>query len=37
MEAVLITRIDEGNWTQESLFETSLPALVHAARQQFMF
>jgi protein-L-isoaspartate(D-aspartate) O-methyltransferase len=31
MEAVLVTRIDENHWSQESLFETSLPPLVNAA------
>jgi protein-L-isoaspartate(D-aspartate) O-methyltransferase len=30
MQAALITRIDEANWSQESLFETSLPPLVNA-------
>jgi protein-L-isoaspartate(D-aspartate) O-methyltransferase len=30
MEAVLVTRIDEDNWSQEGLFETSLPPLVNA-------
>ena len=34
MEALLITRIDEHNWSQESLFETSLPPLLHAAEPQ---
>jgi protein-L-isoaspartate(D-aspartate) O-methyltransferase len=34
MEALLITRIDEHNWSQESLFETSLPPLLHAAAPQ---
>jgi len=37
MEALLITRIDERNWSRESLFETSLPPLLHAAQpQQFI-
>jgi len=37
MEALLITRIDERNWSRESLFETSLPPLLHAAQpQQFV-
>jgi len=37
MEALLITRIDERNWSRESLFETSLPPLLHAALpQQFV-
>jgi protein-L-isoaspartate(D-aspartate) O-methyltransferase len=31
MEALLITRIDETSWKRESLFETSLPPLVHAS------
>lgn len=30
MEALLITRIDEDQWLQESLFETSTPALINA-------
>lgn len=30
MEALLITRISEQQWTTESLFETSLPALIGA-------
>lgn len=30
MEAFLITRVDENNWSQESLFETSLPPLLNA-------
>jgi protein-L-isoaspartate(D-aspartate) O-methyltransferase len=30
MEAVLVTRIDTENWSQESLFETVLPPLVNA-------
>ena len=34
MEALLITRIDEHNWSRESLFETSLPSLLHAAHPQ---
>lgn len=34
MEALLITRIDERNWSRESLFETSLPPLLHAAQPQ---
>jgi protein-L-isoaspartate(D-aspartate) O-methyltransferase len=32
MEALLITRIDERNWSRESLFETALPPLLHAAQ-----
>jgi protein-L-isoaspartate(D-aspartate) O-methyltransferase len=31
MEALLVTRIDENHWSQESLFETSLPPLLNAA------
>lgn len=31
MEALLITRVSEGEWHTESLFETSLPPLVNAA------
>jgi len=34
MEALLITRVDTSSWTRESLFETSIPPLVHAARPQ---
>lgn len=34
MEALLITRVDERNWSRESLFETLLPPLVHAAGPQ---
>jgi len=34
MEALLITRIDERNWSRESLFETSLPPLLHATQPQ---
>jgi len=34
MEALLITRIDEGNWSRESLFETSLPPLLHSVEPQ---
>ncbi len=30
MEALLITRISEDEWTQESLFDTELPALLNA-------
>ena len=38
MEACLITRIDEHNWASESLFETSIPPLLHAAEPQaFVF
>jgi protein-L-isoaspartate(D-aspartate) O-methyltransferase len=31
MEALLVTRISEREWTTESLFETSLPPLVNAS------
>jgi protein-L-isoaspartate(D-aspartate) O-methyltransferase len=34
MQALLITRVGEQEWNQESLFETSLPALVNAPRPQ---
>ena len=34
MEAVLVTRIDELNWSRESLFETSLPPLLHVLQPQ---
>jgi protein-L-isoaspartate(D-aspartate) O-methyltransferase len=34
MEALLVTRIDAANWTRESLFETSIPPLLHAAQPQ---
>lgn len=38
MEALLITRIDDNNWSQESLFETCIPPLEHATRPQgFVF
>jgi len=30
MEALLITRIDDSQWAQESLFETSIPPLINA-------
>jgi protein-L-isoaspartate(D-aspartate) O-methyltransferase len=30
MEALLITRVDASSWTRESLFETSIPPLLHA-------
>ena len=33
MEALLITRISEEEWHQESLFETSLPPLVNAVAE----
>jgi protein-L-isoaspartate(D-aspartate) O-methyltransferase len=34
MEALLITRVDATHWSRESLFETSIPPLLHAARPQ---
>jgi len=34
MEALLITRVDSSSWTRESLFETSIPPLLHAAEPQ---
>ena len=38
MEALLITRINETSWKRESLFETSLPPLIHASTEQgFVF
>lgn len=37
MEATLITRTSETEWTQEGLFETSLPALVNAASSKHRF
>jgi len=38
MEALLVTRVAEGEWTTESLFETSLPALRNAGRpDRFVF
>jgi protein-L-isoaspartate(D-aspartate) O-methyltransferase len=38
MEALLITRVNENNWSQESLFETCLAPLEHASRPQgFVF
>jgi protein-L-isoaspartate(D-aspartate) O-methyltransferase len=38
MEACLITRVDEHNWSRESLFETCIPPLLNAARaQDFIF
>jgi len=30
MQALLITRVGDQEWNQESLFETSIPALVNA-------
>jgi protein-L-isoaspartate(D-aspartate) O-methyltransferase len=32
MEALLITRLSEGEWTQESLFDTEIPALLNASK-----
>jgi protein-L-isoaspartate(D-aspartate) O-methyltransferase len=32
MEALLITRVSDKEWTTESLFETDLPALISSAR-----
>ena len=38
MEAVLIKRVGIDAWTRDSLFETVLPPLIHATRQEaFMF
>jgi len=38
MEAVLIRRVDDGEWIRESLFETVIDALVNAtAAQRFVF
>ena len=38
MQAVLVTRIGEQEWLEESLFETDVPALVHAeAKPKFEF
>ena len=38
MEAVLITRLGESEWTQETLFETDVPALDNAPQpQRFVF
>ena len=38
MEACLITRVDEHNWSRESLLETCMPPLLNAARaQEFIF
>jgi len=34
MEALLVTRIAAGDWARESLFETSIPPLSHAAQPQ---
>ena len=32
MEAILVTRVGEQEWTSESLFETELPCLLNSAR-----
>ncbi len=38
MEANLITRVDENNWSGECLLETCIPPLLHATRPQaFIF
>ena len=38
MEARLITRVDENNWSSECVLETCIPPLLHAARPQtFVF
>ncbi len=38
MTAVLVTRIGENDWREETLFETQLPALLNAARpSEFRF
>ena len=38
MQATLVTRISEQEWLEESLFETDVPALVHAeAKPKFEF
>lgn len=38
MEARLVTRVSERDWTVESLFETDIPALVNARKpQEFLF
>jgi len=34
MTARLITRVDENQWSEESLFETDLPALVNALKKE---
>ncbi len=34
MEAILITRVGEREWSKESLFETDLPPLVGAVKPQ---
>jgi len=38
MEALLITRVGKGEWSRESLFETSIPALEHCEQpEKFVF
>lgn len=38
MQAILVTRISDQEWLEESLFETDVPALVHAeAKPKFEF
>ena len=38
MEALLITRVNQDNWSQECLFETCIPPLEHASKpQSFIF
>ena len=38
MEAVLLTRTGQNQWAHKSLFETTLPALIHATKApQFVF
>ena len=38
MEACLITRVDENNWSREGLLETCIPPLQNAAQpQEFTF
>jgi protein-L-isoaspartate(D-aspartate) O-methyltransferase len=38
MQAMLITRVGDQEWNQESLFETSIPALVNAPEpEEFKF
>ena len=34
MQALLITRVGEDEWTRETLFETDLPALLNAPEPQ---
>jgi protein-L-isoaspartate(D-aspartate) O-methyltransferase len=38
MQALLITRVGEQEWNHESLFETSIPALLNAPQpEDFIF